>query len=289
MRERHMKLGFIGSGKMATALVHGVIKSGVCQPTDIIVGDAIPAAAQKLATTTGTRQAANNAEVFHSADTVILAVKPQDALAALAELPSAGQVESEPSMKWAWKTDGAAAQGKLLLSIVAGLPIASLEEASGPRFRVIRSMPNTPALVLQGSTAFALGTEATEQDAATARLVFGSVGLAVQVKETLLDAVTGLSGSGPAYIFTIIEALADGGVLMGLPRDLALQLAAQTVMGSASMVLQTGTHPAVLRDQVTSPGGTTIAGIEQLEANGLRAALIAAVRAATEKAKQLAK
>ena len=279
MRVRHMKLGFIGSGKMATALVHGVIKSGVCQPADIIVGDAIASAAQKLATATGARLATSNEEVFHGADTVILAVKPHDALAAIAHLPSAGQAEHR----------GASPQGKLLLSIVAGLPIASLEDASGPRFRVIRSMPNTPALVLQGASGFSLGTNATDQDAETARRVFGSVGIAVQVKESLLDAVTGLSGSGPAYIFTVIESLADGGVLMGLPRDLALQLAAQTVMGSASMVLQTGLHPAALRDQVASPGGTTIAGIEQLEAKGLRAALIAAVRAATEKAKQLGK
>jgi pyrroline-5-carboxylate reductase len=196
-------------------------------------------------------------------------VKPQDAIAALQKLPGTG--------------------GKLLLSIVAGLTIPRLEEAGGSRFRVIRAMPNTPALVLQGASGFSLGSAATGEDAEIARLVFGSVGVAVQVKEELLDAVTGLSGSGPAYVYMIIEAMADGGVLMGLPRDLAIQLAAQTVAGSASMVLQTGTHPAALRDQVTSPGGTTIAGVEQLESKGLRAALIAAVRAATERARQLGK
>ena len=269
MRAGHMKLGFIGSGKMATALVQGVIKSGVCQPSDIVVSDAVPAAMQQLAAATGVRQAASNAEVIQTSDAIVLAVKPQDAIAALQKLPGSDV--------------------KLLLSIVAGLTIPRLEEAGGSRFRVIRAMPNTPALVLQGASGFSLGSAATSEDAEIARRVFGSVGVAVQVKEELLDAVTGLSGSGPAYVYMIIEAMADGGVLMGLPRDLALQLAAQTVAGSASMVLQTGTHPAALRDQVTSPGGTTIAGVEQLESKGLRAALIAAVRAATERARQLGK
>lgn len=289
MAPRLMKLGFIGSGKMATALVHGVLKSGVCQPADIIVSDAIPSAAQKLAAATGVQLAGSNTEVLQNSDAVVLAVKPQDALAALSELPSNGQADPRPSMKWAGKSDDSAGSGKLLLSIVAGLTIPKLEAAGGSRFRVIRAMPNTPALVLQGASGFALGSNATEQDAEIARRVFESVGVAVQVKEELLDAVTGLSGSGPAYVYMIVEALADGGVLMGLPRDLALQLAAQTVMGSASMVLQTGAHPASLRDQVTSPGGTTIAGIEQLEAKGLRSALIAAVRAAAERARQLGK
>ena len=269
MRAGHMKLGFIGSGKMATALVQGVIKSGVCQPSDIVVSDAVPAAMQQLAAATGVRQAASNAEVIQTSDAIVLAVKPQDAIAALQKLPGS--------------------DGKLLLSIVAGLTISRLEEAGGSRFRVIRAMPNTPALVLQGASGFSLGSAATGDDAEIARRVFGSVGVAVQVKEELLDAVTGLSGSGPAYVYMIIEAMADGGVLMGLPRDLALKLAAQTVAGSAAMVLQTGTHPAALRDQVTSPGGTTIAGVEQLESKGLRAALIAAVRAATERAQQLGK
>ena len=274
---------------MATALVQGVIKSGFCQGADIVVSDAIPAVAEKLAAATGARHAANNAEVLHFADVIVLAVKPQDAIKALKELPSNGQAEAGPSMKWAWKGDEPGGRGKLLLSIVAGLQLSNLEEAGGSRFRVVRAMPNTPALVLQGASGFSLGSGATEQDAEIAQRVFGSVGVAVQVKENLLDAVTGLSGSGPAYVYMIIEALADGGVLMGLPRDLALQLAAQTVAGSAAMVLQTGTHPAALRDQVASPGGTTIAGIEALEANGLRAALIAAVRAASERAIQLGK
>ena len=170
---------------------------------------------------------------------------------------------------------------------LAGLSIARLEEAAGPNVRIIRVMPNTPALIHQGAAAFATGGTATDADAALVSRIFSAVGRAVQVKETLLDAVTGLSGSGPAYVYLVIEALADGGVLMGLPRDLALQLAAQTVAGAAGMVLQTGLHPAALKDQVTSPGGTTIAGLEELEGAAVRSAFLSAVRAATERSRQL--
>ena len=278
-----MKLGFIGSGKMATALVHGVIKAGVCKPGDIIASDSIVSVVEKLAKETGISTAANNAEVFAASDAIVLAVKPGDALVAIQQIP--GQ-QMESSMSWAWRSEGGK-QTKLLISIVAGLPISKLEAAGGERLRIIRVMPNTPALIGAGAAAFSCGTTATAEDVDAARKIFGSVGLAVQVKEELLDAVTGLSGSGPAYIYTIIEALADGGVLMGLPRDLALQLAAQTVAGSAEMVLKSSLHPAALRDQVTSPGGTTIAGLEALEKAGLRSALITAVRAATQRAREL--
>lgn len=278
-----MKLGFIGCGKMATALVHGVIKTGHCAASDLFLSDALPAAAEKLAAETGATKVDTNAEVFAASDAVVLAVKPGDALAALKSLAS-GSMES--TMRWAWKSGGPG-DSKLLLSIVAGLSLSALEAAGGDRLRVVRVMPNTPALVLQGASAFSLGTQATPADAELAQKIFGSVGVAVQVKEELLDAVTGLSGSGPAYVYTVVEALADGGVLMGLPRELALRLAAQTVAGSAQMVLQGGQHPGVLRDQVASPGGTTIAGIEALEKAGLRNALISAVRAATERSRQL--
>jgi pyrroline-5-carboxylate reductase len=279
-----MKLGFIGCGKMATALVHGVQKTGLCAAADIFLSDAIPAAAEKLAADTGATKVDSNAEVIAAADVVVLAVKPSDALAAIKGV-SSGQMEN--TMRWAWKTGGAADQSKLLLSIVAGLSLSALEAAAGDRWRVVRVMPNTPALLLQGASAFAPGSRATTGDAETAQKIFGSVGLAVQVKEELLDAVTGLSGSGPAYVYTVVEALADGGVLMGLPRDLALRLAAQTVAGAAQMVLDGGEHPGVLRDRVASPGGTTIAGLEALEKGGLRSALITAVRAATERSRQL--
>ncbi len=278
-----MKLGFIGCGKMATALIKGVLKSGLCSPADITVSDVHASSVKKLSTETGVTAAGSNTEVVSASEAILLAVKPADALTAVQSLTTQ---QMESSMSWAWQ-GGSGKAGKLLISIVAGLSIRSLEGAAGEKLRVIRVMPNTPALILAGTSAFALGTKATEADAAVAEKIFSSVGVAVCVKEALLDTVTGLSGSGPAYVYTIIEALADGGVLMGLPRELALQLAAKTVAGAAEMVLQSGMHPAVLRDQVTSPGGTTIAGIEALEAGGLRAALIAAVRVGTERATAL--
>ena len=273
-----MKLGFIGGGKMAAALIKGVLKSGICTPADVTVCDVHAPTAEKLRGETGVMIAASTAEVVGASEVIVLAVKPGDALAAI---QGATSQQMESSMRWAWQ--GGGKEGKLLISIVAGLSIASLEKAAGDKLRIIRVMPNTPALVLAGASGFATGTQATDADAEIAQKIFGGVGLAVRVKESLLDAVTGLSGSGPAYVYMIIEALADGGVLMGLPRDLALQLAAKTVAGAAEMVMQTGMHPAALRDQVASPGGTTIAGIEALEAGGLRAALIAAVRAASQR------
>ncbi len=265
-----MKFGFIGCGKMAAALVQGAVAAGALRPEEIVASDYVPAAAQKLAGETGIQALGSNTAVAAQADVVVLCVKPGDALAVVREL----------------KGDLA---GKLLVSIVAGLPIAKLQEAAGPAARVARVMPNTPALVGKGAAAYALGSGSTPGDAEATEKLFRPIGTVCRVKEELLDAVTGLSGSGPAYVYLMIEALADGGVLMGLPRDLALQLAAQTVAGGAEMVLQTGQHPAVLRDMVTSPGGTTIAGIEALEAGGLRSALIGAVRKATERARELGK
>ena len=182
---------------------------------------------------------------------------------------------------------GDAVSGKLFISIAAGVTITAIEEALGSDARVIRVMPNTPALIGQGASAYALGTHATASDSELAASLLASVGTVAEVPEKLLDAVTGLSGSGPAYVYTIIEALADGGVLCGLPKDKAVQLAAQTVAGAANMVLSTGEHPAALRDQVTSPGGTTIAGLQTIEAGNLRATLIDAVEAACSRSKQL--
>jgi pyrroline-5-carboxylate reductase len=267
-----MKLGFIGCGKMATALIKGVLASGLCTKMDIVASDTHAPAAQQLSKELGITTTTCNADVVKPSDVIVLAVKPDDALAAVRSLPSRA---------------GGSSSGRLLISIVAGLSIRELEKAARNRFRVIRVMPNTPALVLAGASAFAPGSRATASDTEVARKLFSAVGLAVQVKEDRLDAVTGLSGSGPAFVYKAIEALADGGVLMGLPRTLALQLAAKTVAGAAAMVLDTGSHPAVLCDQVASPGGTTIAGLEALEKCGLRAALISAVRAATERSRQL--
>ncbi len=263
-----MKLGFIGSGKMASALVQGVTQSGALAPGDIIVSDVIAGMAQRLATVAGVAFAETNADLVAMSDALVLCVKPHDALDALRALR-------------------AEAAEKLVVSIVAGLTIATLQEAAGPGVRIVRVMPNTPALVHKGAAAYARGATATAADAALTEKIFGAVGEVVCVKEHLLDVVTGLSGSGPAYIFLVIEALADGGVLMGLPRELAQKLAAQTVAGAAEMVLQTGRHPAVLKDEVASPGGTTIAGLEALEAAGVRSAFFSAVRAATEKAREI--
>ncbi len=261
-----MTLGFIGSGKMAAALVQGVVRSGAISREKIVITDIHAPAREALASAAKVRAVTSNAELAKAADVLVLCVKPADALAALREIDAAG---------------------KLVISIVAGLPLAALEEAAGAGARAIRVMPNTPALVQKGAAGFALGRGATTEDAAIAELIFGAVGTAFQVKEELIDVVTGLSGSGPAFIYLAIEALADGAVLMGLPRELALKLAAQTVSGAAEMVLQTGQHPAALRDMVTSPGGTTIAGLEALENHGTRAAFISAVRAATERAREI--
>jgi pyrroline-5-carboxylate reductase len=263
-----MKLGFIGCGKMASALLKGVLHSGLCAPGQVSASDCAPGAAEKLAAQTGIRAAASNSEVAAEADILLLCVKPQDAPGVLAELR--GRLV-----------------GKLVVSIAAGVGLSVLETAAGAGVRVVRVMPNTPALVQRGASAYALGAGATEEDARSVEALFGAVGSVARVKESLLDAVTGLSGSGPAYGFLFIEALADAGVLMGLSRETALLLAAQTMSGAAEMVLQTGQHPGVLRDQVASQGGTTIAGIEALELAGVRAGILRAVRAATERSQQL--
>ena len=263
-----MTLGFLGSGKMATALASGVIRSGALAAGDVVVSDIDPAASTKLADATGARRVEGNEELARSADALLLCVKPADALSALEAL--------RPVL-----------EGKLVISIVAGVSTNSLEDSAGTGARVVRVMPNTPALVNAGAAAYALGSGATSADAALTEQIFGAVGSVCRVREEMLDAVTGVSGSGPAFVYLMIEAFADGGVLMGLPRDLSLHLAAQTVAGAAKMVLESGQHPAALRDQVTSPGGTTAAGLEALEMHGARAALLAAVRAATGRSREL--
>ena len=260
-------IGIIGSGRMASALLEGILRAGIASPSDIFLTDKIPTAAQALAQRTGAQALADNAQVAASAPTLILCVKPGDVPSALRD---AGDLT-----------------GKLVISIAAGIPLTRLFEHSQGSPRLIRVMPNTPALIGQGAAAFATAEDATPADIALTERIFGAVGIVVRVQEGLIDAVTGLSGSGPAYVYLIVEAHADAGVLMGLPRDLSLQLAAQTVSGAGEMVLRTGLHPAQLKDMVASPGGTTIAGLEALEDAGLRAALISAVRAATERSREL--
>jgi len=264
-----VKLGVIGCGKMGTALVAGAIRAGAVRAEDVTGHDPHPAAAAAFSDATGAAIAQNVQQAVSGADTVLLCVKPMVAIPALECLNHAHGGE------------------KLLVSVVAGVTTAALEAAAPPAWRVIRAMPNTPALVGRGASAFCRGGRAGDADAAAAMRLFSAVGIAIEVPERLIDAVTGLSGSGPAYGFICIEALADGGVAAGLPREQALQLAAQTLLGAASMVLETGTHPAALKDAVASPGGTTIAGIEALERGGLRAAMIAAVTAAARRAREL--
>ena len=254
---------------MGGALLRGVEKALGAAEISVTLSDVVPQAETALSESLSCPvRAGSPTQVAAAADLVILAVKPGDMRALCQSLAT---VEGS----------------RLYLSIAAGLKLADLESWLGEKQRVIRAMPNTPALVGTGAAAFARGRSATDEDCALAMKILGSVGTADEVPEKLLDAVTGLSGSGPAYVYTVIEALADGGVLMGLPRAAALRLAAQTVAGAAKMVLETGKHPAALRDEVTSPGGTTIAGLEQLEAHGLRHALIQAVRRATERSQEL--
>lgn len=264
-----LTIGFLGAGKMATALARGFIRAKLVAPNHIIASDFVPAARATFVKETGARSVPSNAEVLRSAKVIFLAVKPDQAAPVLEEV----------------RDDFTAAH--LLISIAAGVPLARLESALPPGARVIRVMPNTPALVGESATAFASGKSARPADSALAQRLFAAVGAALQVKEALLDAVTGLSGSGPAYVYLFIESLSDGGVAAGLPREVATRLAAQTVLGGAKMVLETGQHPGVLKDMVTSPGGTTIEGLHELEKGKLRGTLMSAVRAATEKSKKL--
>ena len=263
------KIGFLGAGKMAAALAQGFIHAELVIPREIIAADPFAAARKRFAAEVGAATTASNLEVAKAANILILATKPDQAAAALAEI------------------SGTFTKKHLLISIAAGVTLAKLEAALPAGARVIRVMPNTPALVGAGAAGFALGKNAAGSDGDLAQKLLSAVGLAFQVKESLLDAVTGLSGSGPAYVYQFIEAMSDGGVAAGLPRDVATRLAAQTVLGGAKMVLETGQHPGALKDQVTSPGGTTIEGIHELEKGKLRAAVMSAVRAATEKSRKL--
>ncbi len=264
-----LKIGFLGAGKMGTALARGFVRAGIVAPDQIIASDPAESARAGFEREVGARVAASNAEVAAFASVLLLAVKPDQVGGVLAEIR-------------ANFTDR-----HLLISIAAGLPLAKLEEGLVPGARVIRVMPNTPALVGASATAYAAGRSALTEDSALAQKLFSAVGIAFAVKESLLDGVTGLSGSGPAYVYLMIEALSDGGVAAGLPRELATKLAAQTVLGGAKMVLDTGLHPGALKDMVTSPAGTTIEGLHELEKGGLRGALMSAVRAAAEKSRKL--
>lgn len=259
---------FLGAGNMATAIIRGLLKAGT--PADRITATVRrPERIAQLSEAHGIQVLTDNVRAAKAADVVVLSVKPQ----ALDKLLK----EVAPAID----------HTKLVVSVAAGVPIAAIERRLGAGARIVRSMPNTPCLVGLGATALSAGEHATPDDLALATALFESVGTSTVVDEYLLDAVTGLSGSGPAYIFLIIEALSDAGVKVGLSRHVSLKLAAQTLLGSAKLLLETGAHPGHLKDQVTSPGGTAIAGLHTLEAGGLRTTLIDAVEAATRRAKQL--
>jgi pyrroline-5-carboxylate reductase len=265
------RIGFLGAGRMATALARGWLAAGLTSPDRVMASDPIPEARQDFTRETGVRSIADNREVAAASELLVLAVKPQSMKALLAEIRPA--VTSR----------------HLLVSIAAGITLQQLAEGLGSDRRLVRVMPNAPCLVGASACGYSAGRAATEDDVAIVDRLLKAVGKAFPLAENLLDAVTGLSGSGPAFVFVVIEALSDGGVRMGLPRDVATTLAAQTVLGSAKMVLETGKHPGVLKDMVASPAGTTITGLQALERGGLRAALIEAVEAATKRAIELGK
>ncbi|MEZ6125115.1 MAG: pyrroline-5-carboxylate reductase [Planctomycetaceae bacterium] len=264
------KIGFIGTGRMATALATGFLRHLIS--ADRIRGcDPVPAARQQFQNTVGSecQVFAQASECLAGTDVVFLSVKPQTMAEVLQEIKSVLTAD------------------QLIVSIAAGLTIAQLESWLPEGSRLVRVMPNTPCLVGSGASGISRGSAATQDDMALVTELLSTVGIVETVPEKLLDAVTGLSGSGPAYVFQMIEAASDGGVKAGLPRDIATRLAAQTLLGSAQMVLTTGQHPAALKDAVTSPGGTTIAGLHQMELGGVRAALISAVEAATRRSLEL--
>lgn len=263
------RVGFIGTGRMATSLATGLRSAGLVDGSSLFGTDVIAAASKNFQEATGGQTVKTLAELAQNADVVFLSVKPQHMSGVLSELAT-------------HITDS-----HLIVSIAAGVPLRTMASALGQERRLVRVMPNTPCLVGAGASAFAMGDNAKSEDAELVKSLLETVGIAVEVPENLLDAVTGLSGSGPAYVYQIIEALSDGGVRMGLPRAIATQLAAQTLLGAARMVLETGEHPGVLKDAVTSPGGTTIAGLHTLERGGVRASLMNAVEAATKRSQEL--
>jgi len=262
------KIGLIGAGNMAGALIRGLLGSNTLSAAQLRASDPHAEQLAELEKRHGIQTHADNAELFAWANVLVLAVKPQVINQVLEQAAKAIQSDT------------------LVISIAAGVPISAIE-ARLPGTRVLRAMPNTAAIAMASATGIAAGSHASAEDLRFAQTLFDAIGRSVLLDESALDAVTGLSGSGPAYVMLIIEALADGGVKCGLSRDTALTLAAQTVYGSAKLLLETGEHPGRLKDMVTSPAGTTIAGIYALEAGGLRYALMNAVEVATRRATEL--
>jgi pyrroline-5-carboxylate reductase len=262
-------IGFIGAGNMAEAMIRGLVRGNHVSADRIAASDPRQERLDELRTEYGIQVTMHNREVVQRCGLIVLSVKPQIMDKVLRDVGD----QIKP--------------GTLVVSVAAGVDTETIEEAVPEGVRVVRAMPNTPAMVGAGATAISPGKHASEADLATAKAMFDAVGITVVLDESLLDAVTGLSGSGPAYIFLILEALADAGVKVGLSRRNAQRLAAQTVMGSAKLLLETDEHPGRLKDMVTSPGGTAIAGLHTLEEGGLRTTLINAVETATKRAREL--
>ena len=263
------RVGVIGGGNMGEALIRGLLGANLVPAALIAATDVRAERTAQLGKEFGITAHGDNARLVREADVVILAVKPQIMAGVLGEIATAVTARH------------------LLISIAAGVATATIRTALGKDARIIRVMPNTPALVRQGAAAIARGKGLGPEDLAVAEEIFGAVGRAVVLDEELMDAVTGLSGSGPAYVAIVIESLADGGVKMGLDRVTAMTLATQTVLGAAQLLSETGMHPGALKDMVSSPGGTTIAGISALEEGGIRTTLIRAVERATQRSREL--
>ncbi|MEM1269890.1 MAG: pyrroline-5-carboxylate reductase [Bacteroidota bacterium] len=265
-------LAFIGAGNIGRALIGGLLRRELIPAERIRATRRNPYAVDELREQfPGVHFGVDNAEAVAGADLIVISVKPQNAPAVFNEI--------QPHVP----------ESAVVVSILAGVTTTSVATALDQDLAVIRAMPNTPALVDEGATAVAPGRFASDADLDDARELFGAVGKVETVPEYLMDAVTGLSGSGPAYVYMVIEALTDGGVKQGLTRSTALRLAAQTVFGAAKLVLETGKHPAILRDEVTTPGGTSIAAVAELESHGLRTMLINAVATATERSQELSR
>jgi pyrroline-5-carboxylate reductase len=265
-----LQVGFLGAGRMATALARSWVQAGLVQPSCCRASDPVPLARETFTRETGCAATSDNIAVAAESDVLLLAVKPQSMAALLAEIRGA-------------------IRSPLVVSIAAGITLRQLAQGLGNQGRLVRVMPNTPCLVGASASAYTPGEKATDEDVALVDRLLNAVGRAFRLPERLLDAVTGLSASGPAFVYLVIEALSDGGVRVGLPREVSTTLAAQTVLGAAKMVLETGMHPGSLKDMVASPGGTTIAGLHALERGGVRGALMDAVEAATLRSVELGK
>jgi pyrroline-5-carboxylate reductase len=266
-----MRIGFIGAGNMGTPMIKSIIRAGIVPAGNITVNDRDRSRLALLKEETGILPAQTNREVVEASDIILLAVKPNVVKVVLEEC------------------NGCFDERKILITIVAGLPLKLYKEILGTNRKIIRTMPNTPAMVGEGMTVISYDSVLTEADLKAVMPIFESFGKVEVLEEKLMSEVIALSGSSPAYVFMFIEAMADAAVLSGIPRGLAYKLAAQTVLGSAKMVLETGKHPGELKDQVCSPAGTTIEAVASLEKNGFRSAIIEAMSECTKKARELGK